>query len=40
MSLEDGRVPESWDTLLKKLGLDLEFENFRLANNLPFVAKK
>ena len=44
MSLQNGRVPESWklalvNPLLKKIGLDLELENFRPVNNLPFVAK-
>jgi hypothetical protein len=44
MSLVEGIVPEIWKSvlvlpLLKKLGLDLLFENFRLVSNLPFVAK-
>ena len=39
MSLEIGRIPESWELalvypLLEKLGLDLEFEDFRPVNNL------
>ena len=44
MSLEERRVPENWKLallkpILKKAGMDLVFENFRLVNNLPFVAK-
>ena len=39
MSLEIGRIPESWELalvypLLEKLGLDLEFEDSRPVNNL------
>jgi hypothetical protein len=44
MSLEKGIVPENWklalvDHRLKKLGMDLVFENFRPVNNLHFLAK-
>ena len=44
MSLEKGIVPENWkltlvDPRLKKLGMDLVFENFRPVNNLHFLAK-
>ena len=44
MSLEKGIVPENWklalvDPRLKKLGIDLLFENFRPVNNLHFLAK-
>ena len=44
MSLHDGYVPEAWKVallvpILKKLGLEALFENFRLVNNLLFVSK-
>ncbi len=44
MSLEKGIVPENWklalvNPLLKKLGMDLVFENFRPVNNLHFLTK-
>ncbi len=44
MSLEKEIVPENWklalvNPLLKKVGMDLVFENFRPVNNLHFVAK-
>jgi hypothetical protein len=44
LSLVEGIVSEVWKSalvlpLLKKLGLDLLFENFRPVSNLPFVAK-
>ena len=44
LSLCGGIVPDHWKTalvipLLKKLGLDLIFKNFRPVSNLPFVAK-
>ena len=44
LSLCEGIVPDHWKTalvlpLLKKLGLDLIFKNFRPVSNLPFVAK-
>ncbi len=44
LSISEGIVPDCWKTalvrpLLKKLGLDLLFENFRPISNLPFVAK-
>jgi hypothetical protein len=44
LSLVEGIVPETWKSalvlpLLKKLGLDLLFENYRPVSNLPFVAK-
>jgi hypothetical protein len=42
MSLQDGYVPEAWKValllpILKKLGLEALFENFRPVNNLSFV---
>ena len=44
MSLEKGIVPENWklvlvNPFLKKLGMDLVFENFRPVNNLHFLTK-
>ena len=44
LSLEDGVVPDKWKIglvlpLLKKQSLDLEFCNFTLVSNLPFVSK-
>ena len=44
MSLQDGYVPEAWKValllpILKKLGLEALFENFRPVNNLSFVSK-
>jgi hypothetical protein len=44
MSLHDGYVPEAWKvallvSILKKLGLEALFENFRPVNNLSFVSK-
>ncbi len=44
LSISEGIVPDCWKTalvrpLLKKLGLELLFENFRPISNLPFVAK-
>ena len=44
MSLEKGIVPENWklalvNPLLKKLGMDLVFENFSPVNNLHFLTK-
>ena len=44
LSLREGNVPDLWKTalvppLLKKLGLDPIFKNFRPVSNLPFVVK-
>jgi hypothetical protein len=44
MPLHDGYVPEAWKVallvpILKKLGLEALFENFRPVNNLSFVSK-
>lgn len=43
-SLESGHFPEIWKEalvfpLLKKLGLDFIFKNFRPVSNLSFVSK-
>lgn len=44
LSLQEGHVPDTWKVallapLLKKLGLDVVFENFRPVSNLSFVSK-
>ena len=44
LSLQQGQVPDSWKTalirpLLKKLGLELVYKNFRPVSNLPMVSK-
>lgn len=44
LSLQHGYVPDDWKVALvlpqlKKMGLDLIFENFRPVSNLPFAAK-
>ena len=44
MSLHHGYVPEAWKVtllvpILKKLGLEALFQNFRPVNNLSFVSK-
>ncbi|KAK3755485.1 hypothetical protein QZH41_001053 [Actinostola sp. cb2023] len=44
LSLQDGVVPENWKValikpLLKKLGLDATFGNFRPVSNLSFISK-
>ena len=43
-SLTSGVIPENWKLalvipLLKKLGLELIFNSFRLVSNLPFISK-
>ena len=44
LSLQQGQVPDSWKAalirpLLKKLGLELVYKNFRPVSNLPMVSK-
>ena len=44
LSLQQGQVPDSWKAalirpLLKKLGLELVYKNFRPVSNLPIVSK-
>ena len=44
LSLQQGQFPDSWKAaltrpLLKKLGLELLFKNFRPVSNLPMVSK-
>ena len=44
LSLQQGQVPDSWEAalikpLLKKLGLELVYKNFRPVSNLPMVSK-
>ena len=44
LSLSNGCFPDAWkcaliSPLLKKLGLDLLFQNFRPVSNLPYVSK-
>ena len=44
LSLQQGQVPDGWKAalirpLLKKLGLELVYKNFRTVSNLPMVSK-
>ena len=44
LSLQQGQVPDGWKAalirpLLKKLGLELVYKNFRTLSNLPMVSK-